>query len=96
MRSIRAAAGDAELRDARRFDDTPIGTSQRISVNEALELHTVGSAVASGEASTKGRLAPGYLADFVVLDRDPLTTNPSDLSGIQVRATWVGGLQVWP
>jgi predicted amidohydrolase YtcJ len=78
------------------WDGTPIGTSQRISVKEALELYTVGSAVASGEASTKGRLAPGYLADFVVLDRDPLTTNPSELGAIQVRATYVGGVQVWP
>jgi predicted amidohydrolase YtcJ len=78
------------------WDDTPIGTSQRISVNEALELYTVGSAVASGEALMKGRLAPGYLADFVVLDSDPLTTNPSELGTIEVRATYVGGVQVWP
>jgi predicted amidohydrolase YtcJ len=70
--------------------------SQRISAREALELYTLGSAYASGEHATKGRLAPGYLADFVVLDEDPLVTEPTRLGAIQVRATYVGGVQVWP
>ena len=78
------------------WDGTPIGVSQRISAREALELYTLGSAYASGEHATKGRLAPGYLADFVVLDEDPLVTEPTRLGAIQVRATYVGGVQVWP
>jgi predicted amidohydrolase YtcJ len=78
------------------WDGTPIGRSQRISTLEALELYTVGSAYASGEQHSKGRLAPGYLADFVVLHEDPLSVDPARLSTIEVQATYVGGVKVWP
>jgi predicted amidohydrolase YtcJ len=78
------------------WDGTPIGTSQRISPLEALELYTLGSAYASGEQHVKGRLAPGYLADFAVLAEDPLSVDPARLSAIEVQATYVGGVQVWP
>src|SRR5919199_4254501 len=74
------------------WDGTPIGLSQRISIREALELYTLGGAYASCEESTKGRLAPGYLADFVVLDQDPLTSDQTRLSHIEVQATYVGGV----
>jgi predicted amidohydrolase YtcJ len=78
------------------WDETPIGLSQRISPREALELYTLGSAYASGEHHFKGRLAPGFLADFVVLRDDPLRVDPARLSAIEVQATYVGGVKVWP
>jgi predicted amidohydrolase YtcJ len=78
------------------WDGTPLGLSQRISPLEALELYTTGAAYASGEQAVKGRLAPGYLADFVVLGEDPLLVDPSRLGSIDVRSTYVGGAQVWP
>jgi predicted amidohydrolase YtcJ len=78
------------------WDGVPLGVSQRISALEALELYTVGSAYASGEQHVKGRLAPGYLADFVVLAENPLEVDPLRLSAIQVKATYVGGDEVWP
>ncbi|MFN2459204.1 MAG: amidohydrolase [Candidatus Velthaea sp.] len=78
------------------FDGTPLGRSQRISPEEALALYTVNAAYASGEDGIKGRLAPGYLADFVVLDDDPLTVEPSRIGAIRVRATYCGGNLVWP
>jgi predicted amidohydrolase YtcJ len=62
---------------------------------EALELYTTAGAYASGEQDRKGRLASGYLADFVVLGADPLTTPHDELAAIPVRATYVGGQQVW-
>ena len=36
-------------------------------------------------------LSPGSPADFVVLDRDPVTARPDELRGAQVLDTWVGG-----
>src|SRR5262249_19822209 len=51
----------------RGYDGASIGPSQRITPLEALELYTTAGAYASGEQDRKGRLAPGYLADFVVL-----------------------------
>lgn len=76
-------------------DGELFGPSQRITAAEALALYTTGSARASGEEGTKGVLAPGYLADFAVLDEDPLATDPELLSRIPVLETWVGGECVW-
>jgi len=77
------------------YDGTPLGLSQRITPYEALSLYTVNAAYASGEDDVKGRLAPGYLADFVALDGDPLTVEPATLGALGVRATYIGGAKVW-
>lgn len=71
------------------------GGSQRITAGEALALYTTGSAYASGEEATKGKLIPGYLADFVVLESDPLSVSPDHLSEINVLETWIGARPVW-
>jgi predicted amidohydrolase YtcJ len=76
-------------------DGTPLGLSQRITPVEALALYTVNAAFASGEAHVKGRLAPGYLADFVVLDASPLAIDPAQLGALPIRATYVGAAPVW-
>ncbi|MCC6174129.1 MAG: amidohydrolase [Chloroflexi bacterium] len=76
-------------------DGAAIGLSQRISPLEALRLYTTAGAYASGEQAVKGKLAPGYLADFVVLGDDPTTVDPERLSAIPVQATYVGGRRVW-
>ena len=73
-----------------------LGGSQRISAREALALYTTGSAAAFGEGGVKGRLAPGYLADFVALGADPLEVDPLELDAIPVLGTWVGAERVWP
>lgn len=75
-------------------DGRPVGPSQRVSPAEALRIFTLGSAEACDESHEKGRLAPGYLADFVVLGENPLTAEPSTISQIPVRATYVGGTRV--
>lgn len=76
-------------------DGRVLGGSQRISAQEALWLYTVGSAQATGEDHYKGRLAPGYLADFVALGANPLTVDPRTLASIPVLSTWVGAERVW-
>lgn len=77
-------------------DGVPVGVSQRVSVTDALRCYTVGAAEATGEADRQGRLAPGYLADFVVLGADPRRVPESSIGAIPVRSTWVGGRRVWP
>jgi len=79
----------------RAADGTELGPHQRITAGEALALYTTGSAYAAGEEDRKGRLAAGMLADFVVLDADPLTVPPDSLADIGVRQTWVGARRVW-
>lgn len=75
-------------------DGEPVGPSQRVTAAEALRIFTLGSAEACDESHEKGRLAPGYLADFVVLGENPLNAEPSAISQIPVRATYVGGSRV--
>jgi hypothetical protein len=72
------------------------GESQRISARQALGLYTTGAAYASAEEHAKGRLAPGYLADFAVLGEDPLAVPGDRLADIPVLQTWLGGRPVWP
>lgn len=72
-------------------DGAPVGSSQRISPQEALGVFTVGSAEAEGTSRVKGRLAPGFLADFTVLGENPLTVDPHGIAAISVDATYVGG-----
>ena len=45
----------------------------------------------AGDEWRRGKLIPGFLADLVVLDRDPFTVEQEELSSIQVVATMVGG-----
>jgi predicted amidohydrolase YtcJ len=77
--------------DRRALDGSPVGLSQRISVREAVELYTTGSAFATGEEHLKGRLRPGMLADFLELSDDIFQTPPEEIAGLGVRSTWVGG-----
>ncbi len=72
-------------------DGRRLGASQRLSVSEALALYTTGSAYATGEERIKGRIAPGYLADFVALAEHPDTCAEEEISQIPVLGTWVGG-----
>ncbi|MFE7629022.1 amidohydrolase [Kocuria sp. NPDC057446] len=76
-------------------DGRVLGPEQRIPVEAALQVYTSGSAHATGEADVKGRLSPGQLADFVVLDRDITRIDPQDIGTTAVRSTWVGGRCVW-
>lgn len=62
-----------------------------VSVARALHAYTQGSAYAEGADGWKGLLAPGYAADFCVLDRDLLTCPPEDLLTAEVLRTVAGG-----
>jgi predicted amidohydrolase YtcJ len=77
------------------WDGGTLGENQRISAIEALALYTTGAAYATGEEHVKGKLAPGYYADFVVLGDNPLTIEPTRLSKIPVLATYVAGVRIW-
>jgi predicted amidohydrolase YtcJ len=68
-----------------------IARGEAIAVEQALWCFTAGSAIVSGEADRLGRLAPGYLADLVVLGDDPLAAPLDRLPEIGVDQAWVGG-----
>jgi predicted amidohydrolase YtcJ len=68
---------------------------QAVTVEQALEATTVNPAWLAGDERRRGKLVPGYLADLVVLDRDPLAIPPEELPEVQVVATMVGGRWVY-
>jgi predicted amidohydrolase YtcJ len=69
----------------------PWHPEERLTVDEALEASTVAPAVLAGEGDIRGVLAPGRLADVVVLDRDPLACPEEELPELQVVATMLAG-----
>ncbi len=68
---------------------------QALTIDEAIEAYTVGSAYAEFAERDKGRLAPGMLADFIVLDRDISRAAPQELLKARVLETWLSGRQVF-
>jgi len=70
---------------------------QKLTMAEAWAGFTLGPAYAASMESRLGRLAPGYLADLIVLDasQDPFTCPPEDLLEMQSSATMVAGEWVY-
>jgi predicted amidohydrolase YtcJ len=64
---------------------------QQVTVEQAMLASTVEPAWLTGDERRRGKLLPGYLADLVVLDRDPFAIPPEELPAVQVVATMVGG-----
>jgi len=68
---------------------------EKISVEEALRAYTAGDAYGVFAERTRGRLAPGYKADVVLLDQDLTRIPPEAIERATVRATIVGGRVVY-
>ena len=76
----------------RTLDDRPAWhPEQALTIEQVLEATTVNPAWLTGDERRRGKLIPGYLADLVVLDRDPVTCPPEELPEVRVVATMVGG-----
>jgi len=69
-------------------------SDQALTVDEALEAMTSAGAHAAFQEARLGSLAPGKLADFVEIDRNPRTTPADELKNIRVIRTWVAGVVV--
>jgi predicted amidohydrolase YtcJ len=68
---------------------------EKLTIWQALFAYTQGSAYAEFTDTWKGKLAPGYVADFVVLDRDLITVAPAEILQTKVLRTIVGGRSVY-
>lgn len=68
---------------------------QKLTMDQAIAAYTSGSAFAEFEETEKGRLVPGMLADFVVLDRDVTAVPPEKIIATKVLRTVVGGKTVY-
>ena len=73
----------------------PYLPEEAFTVREALDSFTVRSAEASFEEGFKGRIAPGYIADFTVLEQSPFDVEPREIHNIAVKACYLGGSCVY-
>jgi predicted amidohydrolase YtcJ len=64
---------------------------QKLTIKEALEAYTMGSAYAEFQENEKGSITPGKLADMVLLNDDILSIDPVKIRDVRVLKTWVGG-----
>jgi hypothetical protein len=92
METLHAAVTRATLDGKRPGGWVP---EQKITLAEAVEAYTAGAAYAEFQDGEKGRLAPGQLADLVVLDRDVFAVSPERIEDVRVDTTIVGGRVVF-
>jgi predicted amidohydrolase YtcJ len=80
---------DAVLR--RTSSGRVLGPGEQLAVRDALAMYTSEAAFAMHREHEIGSLEPGKLADFVILDRNPLVTEPEQITDIRVLATVADG-----
>ncbi len=68
---------------------------QKLTIAEAVEAYTMGSAYAEFQEKDKGSITPGKLADMVLLSGDVFTIEPVKIREVRILTTWVGGKIVW-
>ncbi len=68
---------------------------QKLTVAEAVEAYTMGSAYAEFQEKEKGSITPGKLADIVILSDDIFKIDPVKIRDVKVLKTIVGGKLIW-
>jgi len=79
-------------------DGQPAGgwqPQEAITREAALAAYTTGAAYAMFAEDRLGRIAPGYRADFLFVDTDPMQAPPDVLRRTKVLETWIGGKRAW-
>jgi predicted amidohydrolase YtcJ len=74
---------------------TVYGKEEAVSIRDAIRRYTRAGAYLSWDEAKKGSLEPGKFADMIVLDRDPLSSDPAELLNTSVDLTIVGGKVVY-
>ncbi len=68
---------------------------EKLTIAEALEAYTMGSAYAEYQENEKGSIAAGKLADLVIMDKDIFQIDPEEIKKAKVTLTMVGGKIVY-
>lgn len=73
----------------------PYLPDEAFTVREAIDSFTSSSAIASHDECIKGTIKKGMLADFVILGANPFDADARAIHRIPVKATFVGGREVF-
>lgn len=90
-----AIYGLVTRKDPSGSSDEQLWPEQALTVEEALRAYTTGPAQAMGLGDSVGRVKPGYFADFIVMERNPLTVDPEELTAFAPAETWFNGERVF-
>ena len=85
---------DPALPEAGEPEGEPLLPGQALTLAEAMAAYTAGSAYVNHLDET-GAIEPGYLADLVILDRDPFAGPPAEIAAATVALTYVEGERVY-
>nr|WP_310522906.1 amidohydrolase family protein [Polymorphobacter sp.] len=69
--------------------------SEALTLEQAFAAFTTGAAWAGHAEDKVGTLTPGKWADFIIIDRDPFASAPTELWKTQVDETWLAGKRVF-
>lgn len=91
---IMETAMTRQLPDTRQQAE-PFFPEQAMTAIECVKAYTTHAAAAAWRSADTGSLEPGKFADLVLIDQNPLKVKPAQVSKTKVRATWLGGNQVY-
>jgi predicted amidohydrolase YtcJ len=76
-------------------ENSSVQPQQGIGLADALKMYTLGGAEAGFEEKVIGSIAPGKVADLIMLDKDPFAVPSDSVKDIRVLMTMIGGRIVW-
>lgn len=82
-------------KDAEGYPEGGFQSDEALERGDALLGMTAWAALACFRENDLGSIAPGMMADFTVLDRNPLTVDAAQLLETQVQQTWIGGRAIF-
>jgi len=82
-------------KDLRGFPEDGYFPEECITVEEAVDCYTIGSAYTQFMEDKKGRIKEGFLADMAVLDTDIFTCDPMEIKNTKSVLTVMGGKIVY-
>src|SRR5690606_5010324 len=82
-------------KDAKGWPENGYQAENALTRQDALRGMTIWAAKASFEEKEKGSLEPGKFADFIILDKDLMKTKETELLGVKVLKTFLGGAEVY-
>ena len=82
-------------KDLNCFPEGGFCPNECVSVEQAVDAYTIGSAEAEFAESWKGRIAPGYVADMVILNKDIFTVPHDEIKDIRPVCTIYNGITVY-
>lgn len=72
-----------------------VNFNEKLNRWRALAMYTSNAALAGRWDNVRGMLKPGYQADFIMIDRNPLSCPANKLEHIHVLTTWIAGKLVY-